>query len=756
MNGVDPRSSGQGAAVTRRGPVLSARILRLALKELRETLRDRRTIATLLLMPLLVYPLLSLAFQRFLISNLQAVSGQKRHVLGFRSEVEANQFARYLRAGAAVLKAREGPSAVPASGGARTPAGGAAQGAGSPPPQANTQPGWPPTAYELVDNLEQSVADETVDVAVQIRKTEPLPQGGTVEQAIDCELYFDPRLPLSREAFHWVERCLQAVNEQSLAYQLQMRGVRARTVPVGARYHAVDAVAEAGRRPGAPSLETLIPLILILMTITGAVYPAIDLTAGERERGTLEILVAAPVPRIQLLLAKYLAVLTVALLTAVVNLLAMFATVASMGLVRILFGDAGISLDLLAGIAALLVLFSAFFSAVLLAVTSFARSFKEAQAYLIPLMLVSIAPGMLSMIPGLKLSGPLAVTPLVNIVLLSRDMLNHSADPTTAFWVVISTGLFAAAAIGTAARIFGADAILYGAHGTWSDLFRRPTRVSESPSTGSAFICLAILFPAYFLASNLLAQATTLTLEWRLLLAALVTILVFGQIPLAVAVLNRVDLAGGFRLRSARPLVFLGAFVLGISLWAFAHEAVVILARWDLVAIDSEVLERARGLIQQMWHVSPALLVATMAVVPGICEEFFFRGFLLSGLARSISPAKAVGVSSVLFGLFHLIAIDQLHFERLVPSTFLGFVLGWVCVRSGSVLPGMLLHATQNGVLLLAARYQKELSGWGWGLKESADMETAGLPASWLVGASIAAAVGLALVQWSTRRKFAD
>ena len=68
---------------------------------------------------------------------------------------------------------------------------------------------------------------------------------------------------------------------------------------------------------------------------------------------------------------------------------------------------------------ALLVLFAAFFSAVLLAVTSFARSFKEAQAYLIPLMLASIAPGMLSMIPGLKLQGPLVVTPLVNIVLLA-------------------------------------------------------------------------------------------------------------------------------------------------------------------------------------------------------------------------------------------------------------------------------------------------------------------------------------------------
>ena len=64
------------------------------------------------------------------------------------------------------------------------------------------------------------------------------------------------------------------------------------------------------RRPGKWfRLATLVPLILILMTITGAVYPAIDLTAGERERGTLESLMAAPVPRLSMLLAKYVAVL---------------------------------------------------------------------------------------------------------------------------------------------------------------------------------------------------------------------------------------------------------------------------------------------------------------------------------------------------------------------------------------------------------------------------------------------------------------
>src|SRR5262249_52119059 len=90
-------------------------------------------------------------------------------------------------------------------------------------------------------------------------------------------------------------------------------------------------------RQSSDFVPVLVPLVLILMTMTGAVYPAIDLTAGERERGTLEILVAAPIPRLSVLFAKYVAVLTVALLTAIVNLGMMALTLGFTGLGKQLF-----------------------------------------------------------------------------------------------------------------------------------------------------------------------------------------------------------------------------------------------------------------------------------------------------------------------------------------------------------------------------------------------------------------------------------
>src|SRR5207249_11467734 len=105
---------------------------------------------------------------------------------------------------------------------------------------------------------------------------------------------------------------------------------------------------------------------------------------------------------------------------------------------------------------------------------SFARSFKEAQAYLIPLMLAAIAPGLLALMPGVGLTVTLAVTPLVNTVLLARDLCEGRADAALAALVVLATLLYTAAAVALAARVVGAEAVLYRDQGGWGGAFRRP------------------------------------------------------------------------------------------------------------------------------------------------------------------------------------------------------------------------------------------------------------------------------------------
>ena len=98
----------------------------------------------------------------------------------------------------------------------------------------------------------------------------------------------------------------------------------------------------------------------------------------------------------------------------------------------------GLSLLTIVQLFGLLLLFAAFFSAVLLCITSFARGFKEAQAYLIPLMMVSLAPGVMGMLPGLKLAD-WAVAPLLNIVLLGRDLFQNQAALGPSLLVIVTT-----------------------------------------------------------------------------------------------------------------------------------------------------------------------------------------------------------------------------------------------------------------------------------------------------------------------------
>ena len=111
-----------------------------------------------------------------------------------------------------------------------------------------------------------------------------------------------------------------------------------------------------------------------------------------------------------------------------------------------------------------------------------------------------------------------------------------------------------------------------------------------------------------------------------------------------------------------------------------------------------------------------------MAVVPAIFEELCFRGFLFGALRTRLDGLWTVIVSAVLFGVFH----EMLFSGRLLPSTFLGLVLGWVRLRSGSVLPGMVLHALHNGLLLSVSYYRDELLARGWGVEEETH-----LPLTW-------------------------
>jgi sodium transport system permease protein len=701
-----------------------ARVARLTLKELRESLRDRRTIVTLVLMPLLVYPLISLGFKQFLFANLSKTEPRMWRIAA-ENDQRGQQLAVLLAEGDRMLRQQQK---------AKGPANLLSESNEDPEVTFERLPG----VFSYAGDLEKALRSGEIDRAIRVRPQSRVISGGE-GKAADFELVYVPSSASGESLAAFVEERLSAINNHYVTDRLRELGDSG-DLPAHWSRHTL-----AGSSPPQFQFAALVPMILILMTITGAVYPAIDLTAGERERGTLEALMAAPVPRLGLLFAKYIAVLTVALLTALVNMIGMTITLLSTGLGPVLFGEQGLTVSAVLAVFGLLVLFAAFFSAVLLCVTSFARSFKEAQAYLIPLMLLALAPGFLSLMPGVELTTWMSVAPLANIVLLARDTLAGHAQPLLGLIAVLTTALYGTAALGLAARIFGSDSILYGSQSGWGDLFRRPPQPLAQATLGGAMMSLALIVPLYVVTSGSLAQFSSRPMATQLLAGAVMLAALFGVVPLLIASYQGVAIIRGFQFHRPPMLGLVGAAVLGIATAPLAYELIILSQSLGIATLSEQDLADKSPLVQRLvaqWRtLPPALVLACIAIIPAVVEELYFRGYLLGAMRGPLPAWLAIAFTALVFGLFHASVGGLIATERVLSSMALGIVLGWVSWTTRSVLPGMLLHALNNSLVV-------GLAYWGDGLK-SLGIDVEGqrhLPAAWLVGAVAAAAVGAGIV----------
>ena len=170
----------------------------------------------------------------------------------------------------------------------------------------------------------------------------------------------------------------------------------------------------------------ILPFILIISILTGAIYPAIDATAGERERGTLETIMTLPVRKSEIMISKFLSVSTIAVFSALLNLLSMFGMMLIMVKIVDLQGlgltDFQYSQFVPAFISLLLCLpiFSMFASAVSLCICIFAKSFKEANNITSPILIVFMFAAMASILPTIELNFKTALIPVTNIALLIK------------------------------------------------------------------------------------------------------------------------------------------------------------------------------------------------------------------------------------------------------------------------------------------------------------------------------------------------
>ncbi len=220
---------------------------------------------------------------------------------------------------------------------------------------------------------------------------------------------------------------------------------------------------------GGAILGGLVPYFVILLCLTGAMYPAMDLTAGEKERGTIETILCSPVSRTHLVLGKFLMVLTASIATAILSITSMAVSFGAgkkllLGVTR---GAADAALQItITGKAMVSIFFvvlplAVFFSAALLALSLFAKSFKEAQSYISPLMIVVVLPAVAALLPGVELNATLALVPVLNTSLVSKEIITGTYHWNLIALIFLSSSAYASAALAIAVKLFQREDVLF-------------------------------------------------------------------------------------------------------------------------------------------------------------------------------------------------------------------------------------------------------------------------------------------------------
>jgi sodium transport system permease protein len=613
-------------------------------KELRETVRDRRTLFMMLVLPTLLYPAILVLVQQL------AIFGQKR--LGAEPARVA-----VAAADPALVRWMDGDSAI--------------------------------RVFSAENATVAAVREGKVEAAVHL-------EAARADGSRRARILFDASDDRSRRARDLADARLDAWGDTLLAARLRTAGLPSTfATPLA----VADSSVATAEETGGYALGRFLPLILVMMTLLGAFYPAIDLAAGEKERGTLETLLTAPVPAHEIVAGKFAAVALIGMAAATANLASMLLTFQS-GIFR--FGPGtqirftlptGSALLVLAALIPLAVLFSAVF----LGLAVRAQSFKEAQNALTPAQLGATLPLLVVTLPGIDFTPALALVPVVGVAMFFRELMTGDPPLVPSILSVLATVAYAALALVFAARAFGREEVLFGGGsgqagqgGGWGARlrgWRTAERGIPLPAEALAFIAaIALLY--FHLGTRLqgsLGERGLLASQWGLLALPAIAFVTLGPY----------DVRRALAIRAPSPRTLLAAVMIALG---------GIPVGWLIVWLEMRMFEGGLESLMPLQELLTATdasralwLFFIAALTPAICEELVFRGVLLQSLGREMRGWKAVALSAAVFGAFHLSFETALRF---LPTAFIGLLMGWVVWHSRSIFASMLMHFVNNAFVV--------------------------------------------------------
>ena len=474
----------------------------------------------------------------------------------------------------------------------------------------------------------------------------------------------------------------------------------------------VDDLAVKQGKSGVAAWAKILPLMLLIWALTGAFYPAIDLCAGEKERGTLETLLCSPAHRSEIVMGKLATVMVFSIMTAVLNIVSIGITgwflISKVPVMGAAMGSP--PWMAIVWLIPTLIPVSALFSAVCVALAAFAKSSKEGQYYLMPVLLIVLPLAVLPMTPSVELNLGTSLIPITNICLMLRVLIEGQYMMALKFVLpVFGVTLFCCAlAVRWAVDQFQHESVL----------FREDERLDlrlwirhvfkdkhPTPTVAAAAAGGVLILVIKFFMGLALPAPTNFDGLARMIIITQVVVILFPALLLTITFTTsraKTLLLGREAWHSYVPLAVVMAFALAVV----GHPLAVTYQHFvtSLYPITADL----SGL-EKLFTGAPnfGVILLLFAVMPAICEEVAFRGFLLSGFRHTGSKWRAIAITAILFGMTHSIL------QQSIVAATVGLVIGYIAVQSGNLLVPIVYHVTHNSLTMCLSLFTKEAVSQG-------------------------------------------
>lgn len=437
-----------------------------------------------------------------------------------------------------------------------------------------------------------------------------------------------------------------------------------------------------------------IGMMLVVMILMGAFYPAVDVTAGEKERGTLETLLTLPVTNFEMIMSKFISVSVFASVTALLSLVALGGSVVFM-FFAIPADSASETLQIpldvfLSGVPVLLIALIA--TALLITAFSmcfcvFAKSSKEANNYMTPVMLVVMLASMIGMIPTVELNYTFAIIPFINITLLIKQVLGQQLDIYLAFVTIMVNIAYSIITVWVLAKMYDSEDVMFSDGFRSFRLFQKRGDIKKNtiPAMGDVLLCVVVLYLAMTYVGGFVSARD-------MFLGAIVSQIMILVLPMALTWYMKTDKKQLFYLNKpdfgkvpGAILFYIGSYVLATVIGAV------------LTNMFPESAQNVNISFDEIFSHPFVIVVLVVALMPAVGEELLFRGLIYGSMKHKYSVVWAIVISSVVFGVFHGSIV------RILPTGILGACFAYVLYKTNSIYVTSCMHFFNNLIAIVAS-----------------------------------------------------